>query len=143
MRFRVNLQQAKGSVAKCSERVSEVEMKRFVWLLSILLLVPSVSSCGCDAILRTRLDPSTLTLTVGETAPPPQASVQECFEPWRTVEIEYWRSENPDIASVDADTGEITGVAPGETTIIAGAEKPEPFGGRLSVTVIAPATTAR
>lgn len=118
-------------------------MKRLVWLLSILLLVPSVSGCGCPGILNTRLRPSTLTLTVGETAPPPQASVQACFDPWREVEVEEWTSENPGIASVDSDTGVITGVAPGETTIVASSEEPVPFGGYLSVTVIAPTTAAR
>lgn len=118
-------------------------MKRFVWLLSVLLPVPSVSGCGCPAILNTRLGPSTLTLTVGETAPPPQASVQECFEPWRTVEIEEWTSENPDIASVDSDTGVITGVVPGEMTIIATADEPVPFEGYVSVTVVASTTAAR
>ena len=87
-------------------------MKRFVWPLSILLLVPSVSGCGCPAILNTRTHPSTLTLTVGETAPPPQLQTQGCFEPWRTVNVGDWISENPDIASVDTDTGVITGVAP-------------------------------
>jgi hypothetical protein len=118
-------------------------MKRLLWLLSILLLVPGVSSCGCPAILKTRLEPSTVTLTVGETAAPPRALVQECFDPWREVEVEEWVSEEPDIASVDPDTGTITGIAPGETRIIATADEPVPFGGDVSVTVVLPATAAR
>lgn len=118
-------------------------MKRSVWLMSVLLLVPSVSACGCDAVLRTRLSPSALTLTVSETAPPPQASVQECFAPWRTVEVEAWGSRNPGIASVDTDTGVITGVAPGETTITATADEPAPFYGEVSVTVVASKSVTR
>lgn len=118
-------------------------MKRSVWLLSLMLLVPSVSGCGCNAMLRTRLSTSTVTLTVGETAPPPQASVQECFEPWRTVEVEEWGSRNPDVASVNTDTGVITGVARGETTIVATADEPMPFSGEVSVTVVSPTTAAR
>lgn len=118
-------------------------MKRFIWLLNILLLVPSVSGCGCPAILYTRISPSALTLTVGETAPPPKASVQGCFDPWREVEVEEWTSEDPDIASVDSDTGVITGVAPGETTIIASADEPAPIGEKVSVTVVGATTAAR
>jgi hypothetical protein len=55
---------------------------------------------------------------VGETAPPPQASLYGCGQPRLTVRFEDWRSENLNIASVNTDTGVITGVAPGETTVI-------------------------
>ena len=118
-------------------------MKRFVWLLSVLLLVPSVSGCSCQGIIRTHFDPSTLTLVVGEVAPAPQVSISGCLKPRQTVEIKAWRSENPDLASVNMDTGVITGVAPGETTIT-GFEQ-EDFRGALSfpVTVVAPTTAAR
>lgn len=118
-------------------------MKRLVWLLSILLLVPGASSCGYPAILKTRLEPSTLTLTVGETAAAPRAFVQECFNPWREVEVEEWISEEPDIASVDPDTGAITGIASGETRIITTADEPVAFAGDVSVTVVFAATAAR
>lgn len=121
----------------------EVEMKRFGWRLSVLLLVPNVSGCGCQGILRTHFDPSTLTLTVGETVPPPQALVSGCLKSRQIVEIETWRSENLDIASVDADTGVITGVTPGVTTVIALANEPEDFDGAFSVTVLDLATAAR
>jgi len=116
---------------------------RLVWLLSILPLAPGVASCGCPLILRTRIEPSTLTLTVGETAPPPRALVQGCFDPWREVEVEEWTSEDPAIASVNPDTGAITGIAPGETKIIAEADEPEPFGGSVAVTVVSPTTATR
>ena len=105
-------------VANGSERMLEVEMKRFVWFLSVLLLVPSVSSCGCDLILRVDRNPSTVTVAVGETAPPPQALLYGCGTPRLTVRFEDWRSENPNIASVGTNTGVITGVAPGEVTVI-------------------------
>jgi hypothetical protein len=45
---------------KCGDKFSavqgdtEVEIKRFSWLLSLLLLIPSVS--GCDFMLRTHLE---------------------------------------------------------------------------------------
>ncbi len=116
-------------------------MKRLVWLLSILLLVPSVSGCTCEA--RFHLEPSTLTLRVGGTAPPPRASVSGCNSPKRTIAIETWTSENPEIASVDSDTGVITGVAPGETTIDVIAVEPESFYGTLSITVLPSTTAAR
>lgn len=93
-------------------------MKRLVWLLSLLPLVPSVSGYGCSLILRTHRDPSTATLAVAETAPPPQASTLGCGIPRVTVRFEEWTSENPNIASVNPDTGVITGVAPGEATIL-------------------------
>lgn len=118
-------------------------MKRLVWLLSILLLAPGVSSCGCPSILNTRLEPSILTLSVGKTAPPPRASVQGCFDPWREVEVEEWTSDDPNIASVNSDTGVITGIAPGETRITATADEPVPFGGEVSVTIVSPTTASR
>ena len=118
-------------------------MKRSVWLLSILLLFLGISSCGCPAILNTRLEPGSLTLAVGKTAPPPRASVQGCFDPWRDVEVEKWASDDPGIASVHPDTGVITGIAPGETRITATADEPVPFGGEIFVTVVSPAVAAR
>lgn len=93
-------------------------MKRSVWLLGILLLMPSVSGCGCTLELIVHLEPSTVTLAVGETAPPPQASISGCNTPRQSVRFEEWTSENPGIASVDPDTGVITGVAPGEATVL-------------------------
>ena len=71
-----------------------------LWLLCILFLAPSVSGCGCTLELRTYLEPSSLTLTVGETAPPPRASVSGCAEPRHEVSVNRWESENPTIASV-------------------------------------------
>lgn len=118
-------------------------MKRFVWLSSVLLLVLSVSGCGCPAILNIRVHPSTVILPVGETAPPPQVSTQGCFKPWRSVEFVEWTSEDPEIASVDADTGVITGVAPGKTTIIAFAEENFRDTFPTHVTVVASTTAAR
>ena len=117
-------------------------MKR-LWLLSILFLAPSVSSCGCNAILNISISPSTVTLAVGETASPPQISVSGCTEPRRVVDIASWSSNNPDIALVDAATGVITGVAPGETNIIAYREKDFKSAVPFTVTVTAPATAAR
>lgn len=118
-------------------------MKRSVWLLSLLLIAPGVSSCGCTLMLYTRLEPDTLALRVGETAAAPRALVQGCFDPWREVEVETWRSEDPEIAAVDPRTGAITGVAPGETRILAEADEPVPFGGAVTVTVVASAAAER
>ncbi len=110
-------------------------MKR-LWLLSILFLAPSVSSCGCTLfIIDQNLEPSFLTLTVGETALPPRASVSGCNMPRRSVEIDSWESENPNIASVTPDTGVTTGVAPGKTNIMA---RKSGFFSNLPVTVLAP-----
>lgn len=92
---------------------------RLLWLLSILFLAPSVSGCGCTLELRRDLSPSVVVLTVGETAPPPQASIYGCGVPRQPVVFETYRAEDPAIASVDPETGMITGVAPGETAIIA------------------------
>jgi hypothetical protein len=118
-------------------------MKRLVWLLSILLLVPSVSGCGCDAILRVDRGPETVTVAVGETAPPPQASIYGCGQPRLTLRFDDWTSEHPNIASVTPGTGVITGVAPGKTRIIGYAD--ENFGDAYSVpvTVVVPTATAR
>ena len=111
---------------------------RRLWLLGILFLAPSVSGCGCDLILRTYLDPTTLTLTVGETAPPPRASVSACAQPRHTVSVNRWESENPAIASVNEDTGVITGVAPGETRIAVYGNDADSFFSVLPVTVASP-----
>jgi len=123
----------------------EVEMKRLVWLLSVLLLVPSVSGCGCTAELRVYRDPSTVTLAVAETAPPPRISTSGsgCFGPRQTVEILDWTSENPEIASVDPDTGVITGVAPGEAIIVGFAEENQREAYVVPVTVVAATAAAR
>ena len=96
--------------------LSEVTMKK-LWVLSVLFIAPSVSGCGCELILYTYLEPSTLTLEVGETAPFPQASHSGCGEPRHPVEIDTWKSDDPTIASVDADALVIAGVAPGETRL--------------------------
>lgn len=113
---------------------------RRLWLLGILLIAPSVSGCGCEAIGFKRLDPSAITLSVGTTAPAPQAVITGCLEPRRTVvEVERWTSENPAVASVDAESGVITGMSPGETTINAfsdGSDGGGSFDGTLSVTVV-------
>lgn len=110
-----------------------------LWLLSILFIAPSVSGCGCQAIGFKRLDPRALTLSVGETAPPPRALLTGCPGPPVTVvEVESWTSEDPAVASVEAKSGVITGVAPGETTIRAFADASdggESFDDSLSVTV--------
>lgn len=111
-------------------------MKRLVLLLCVSLLVPSVSGCGCTLELRKYLEPSTITLAVGETAAPPRASVSGCSEPRRAVEIDTRTSQNPDTASVDADTGVITGVAPGGATIIARSIGQDGFTFSLDVTVV-------
>lgn len=91
-------------------------MKR-LWLLSILFLAPGISGCGCNLILYQDIVPSTLTLSVGETVPPPKISVHGCNTPRTIVKVARWESENPDVASVDAKTGVVTGVTSGETTI--------------------------
>ena len=93
-------------------------MKR-LWLLSILFLAPSMSGCGCTLELRVSIEPNSLTLTVGETALPPKISTYGCNSPRTVVEVTRWESENPDVASVDAKTGVVTGVTSGETTISA------------------------
>lgn len=112
-------------------------MKR-LWLLSVLLLVPGVSSCGCNLILNVYLEPKTVVLAVGEAAPPPKVATQFCFEPRRTVKVTAWEAQNPEIAAVDADTGTITGVASGETSLIAfaGGDSGNRF--YIPVTVTAP-----
>ena len=93
---------------------------RLLWLLSILFLAPSVSGCGCTLELRQEFSPSVVVLTVGETARPPQASIFGCGLPRQPVVFETgtYSSEEPTIASVDSETGMITGVAPGETVIL-------------------------
>ncbi len=91
-------------------------MKRLVWLLSLSLLVPSVS--GCTAELRINYDPDSVTLAASETAPPPKITTSGYSVPNRTIEIVEWTVQDPEIASVDADTGVITGVAPGETRVV-------------------------
>lgn len=93
-------------------------MMRLLWLLSILFIAPSVSGCGCTLELNHELSPNRVILTVGETAPPPQASIYGCNLPRQSVVLETYRSEDPTIASVNPETGVVTGVAPGETTII-------------------------
>jgi hypothetical protein len=118
-------------------------MKRLVWLLSLMLLVPGLSGCGCSAVLRIHRDPDTVTVAVGETAPPPRISTSECFEPRRTVEILEWRSENPEIALVNPDTGVITGVAPGEMVSIGYAQENQTEAYTVPVTVVAATTAAR
>ncbi len=120
-------------------------MKRF-WLLGILFLAPSVSGCGCNLILYQDVVPSMLTLSVGESAPPPKISVYGCNLPRTTVEVARWESENPGVASVDAKTGVVTGVTPGETIINAfGTETDvdtgkvyETYEAALPVTVMSP-----
>lgn len=92
-------------------------MRRLICLLSLSLLVPSVSGCGCTLELRIDYVPDSVTLVVGETAPPPRITTSGCNTPRQTVEILEWTVENPEIASVDPDTGVITGVAPGETRV--------------------------
>lgn len=124
---------------------------RRLWLLSILFLTPSVSGCGCTLELRQYLEPSMLMLTVGETATPPKISIYGCNLPRTVVEITRWESENPDVASVDAKTGVVTGVAPGETVINAfGTDTDvdtgkdyETYEATLPVTVVSPTTAAR
>lgn len=123
-------------------------MKR-LWLLSVLFLAPSVSGCGCPLILHTHVEPRTLTLTVGETVPLPEASQSGCAEPRHPVEIETWTSEDPTIASVDADSGVVVGVAPGKTVIIAYTLEYDVDGGQSyldsfsGVSVTVKASTAR
>lgn len=93
-------------------------MTRLIWLVSILFLAPSVSSCGCTLELNHELLPGKVSLAVGETAPPPQASIYGCNVPRQPVVLETYRSEDPTVASVNPETGVVTGVTPGETTII-------------------------
>ena len=93
-------------------------MMRLLWLLSILFLAPSVSGCGCTLELNHELLPSKVILAVGETTSPPQASIYGCNVPRQSVVLETYKSEDPAVASVNPETGVITGVAPGETTII-------------------------
>jgi hypothetical protein len=118
-------------------------MKRLVWLLSLTLLVPSLSGCGCEAILRIHRDPDTVTVAVGETAPPPRISTSGCYELPRAVEILEWRSEDPEIALVDPNTGVITGVAPGEMVSIGYAQGNQTGAYTVPVTVVAATTAAR
>ena len=112
-------------------------MKR-LWLLSVLFLAPGVSSCGCNLILNVYTEPKTVVLSVGETASPPSVSTQFCFEPRQRVEITAWESRNSEIASVDPATGVITGVAPGETNVIAFAEGDSRDTFYIPVTLVAP-----
>ncbi len=88
---------------------------RRLWLLGILFLVPGVSSCTAE--LRIDYDPDSVTLAVGETAPPPRITTSGYNTPTQTVKILEWTVEHPAVASVDPSTGVITGVAPGETRI--------------------------
>ena len=113
-------------------------MKRLVWLLCLLLLVPSVS--GCTAELRIDYDTDSVTLTVGETAPPPRITTSGYAVPNRTIKIVEWAVQDAEIASVDADTGVITGVAPGETSIV-GYEQ-EGLGNAFGFPVTVTASTA-
>ena len=125
-------------------------MKRLA-LLSVLLLAPGVSGCGCTLELYIHFEPRTLTLTVGETTPLPRASQSGCAEPRHPVEIDTWTSVDPAVASVDADSGVVVGVAPGETEITASTLERDVDGGQsylsyfgsVSVTVEASATTVR
>lgn len=87
------------------------------WLLS-MLIPPSISGCGCELILYTYPEPRTLNLTVGKSAPLPKASQSGCGEPRHSIEIGSWKSENPAVASVDADSG-VVGETPGTTEIAA------------------------
>jgi uncharacterized protein YjdB len=112
-------------------------MKYLFWPLCPLLLIPSVSEC--ELSLQAHLVPSSVSLAVGETAPSPQASISRCGEPRHTVRLETWTSENPQIASVNPDTGVITGVSSSETTVVAYAEDGEANCGgtfRIPVTVV-------
>lgn len=118
-------------------------MKRLVWLLSLTLLVPGLSGCGCEAILRIHRDPDTVTVAVGETAPPLRISTSGCYELPRAVEILEWRSEDPEIALVDPNTGVITGVAPGEAHITGYAQEDQIDAHGVPVTVVAATTAAR
>lgn len=90
-------------------------MKR-LRLLSVLFLTLSVSGCT----LESRIDrsPDMVTLAVGETAPSPRASISGYRTPRQTVRFDSWTSEDPNIASINPDTGVITGVAPGGTTVL-------------------------
>ena len=111
-------------------------MKR-LWLLCILFLAPSVSGCGCNLILYQDIAPSMLTLSVGETAPPPKISFYGCNAPRTVAKVARWESENPDVASVDAKTGVVTGITPGETTINAFGTETDVDTGREYETYIA------
>ncbi len=115
-------------------------MKR-LWLFSVLLLVPGVSSCGCTLELRIDYDPDTVILAVDEATPPPQIETYGCNSPRQAVEILEWRSENPEIASVGTDTGVITGLAPGETRIIGYEEENQISAFGFPVTVVASSAT--
>lgn len=119
-------------------------MKR-LWLLSILFLAPSVSGCGCTLELHVELLPSVIVLAVGETAPSPRASIYGCGLPRQPVVFETgtYRSEDPTIASVDSETGVITGVALGETVILArGVVEQEQFSDIFIIPVRVEAPTA-
>ena len=120
-------------------------MMRLLWLLSILFLAPSVSSCGCTLELRVELSPSMVVLAVGGTAPPPQASIYGCGLPRQPVMFETgtYSSEDPTVASVNPETGVITGVAPGETVILVrGVVEQEQFSDVFIVPVTVEASTA-
>lgn len=119
-------------------------MKR-LWLLSILFLAPSVSGCGCTLELYEEFSPSVVVLAVGGTSPLPQASIYGCGSPKQPVVFQpgTYNSADPAVASVNPETGVITGVAPGETTIQArGVVKEDQYSGLfyIPVTVEASAT---
>ena len=88
--------------------------------VAILMSALATSSCtddGCTLEISTEVTPQPFHLTPGESGGA-EIRVTTCrsvisVPDWR------WESSNPSIAVVDSVSGRITGVAPGQTTVVA------------------------
>jgi hypothetical protein len=102
----------------------------------VVLLALCIGASGCEVLapsctddLSQRVEPATATITVGEQLKP-AAQFYGCRGSRRLSDVITWSSADPDIASVDASTGIITGRTTGSTRITPHGEK---YGSILSI----------
>lgn len=88
--------------------------------LGLLALIPLLGSCNsyffCTAELEIRLEPTSVTLEVGETVTP-TLELYTCGGSQRVPDTFVWTADEPQIASVDETNGTITSRSPGQTTV--------------------------